>query len=301
MLVRLKRDSLGIALPAIQLCGLALVIANDHGWGSVAGLAMLIASSLYGWGRSIRHARLIVDTPTARIASAAQGYAELRGRGRRLDGTPLLSPVNHLPVLWYKVVTERRGSDGKWKRAGMVSSDASFLLDDGSGTCAVDPDGADMLIRRKDVFTEGDLRRTQWSIIEADRIYVLGEFATLGSIQPDFDTHARIGELLAEWKRSPAELLARFDLDEDGTLDLNEWELARAQARREVLKAQARMLQTPELHVMRKPAKRLYLISDLDPDRIAHHYRGWAALHAAVFLGAVTTAAWLWQTGTFTP
>lgn len=301
MLVRLKRDSLGIALPAIQLCGLALVITNDHGWGSVAGLAMLITSSLYGWGRSIRHARLIVDTPTARIASAAQGYAELRGRGRRLDGTPLLSPVNHLPVLWYKVVTERRASDGKWKRAGMVSSDTSFLLDDGSGTCAVDPDGADMLIRRKDVFTEGDLRRTQWSIIEADRIYVLGEFATLGSIQPDFDTHTRIGELLAEWKRSPAELLARFDLDEDGTLDLNEWELARAQARREVLKAQARMLQTPELHVMRKPAKRLYLISDLDPDRIAHHYRGWAALHAAVFLGAMATAAWLWQTGTFTP
>lgn len=297
MLVELKRDVANIALPAIQLCSVMFIIANDRGWGSMVGLTLLMATGLYGWGRSIRHARLILDTPTARVASAAQGYAELRGRGRKLDGSPLLSPVNYLPVLWYKVVTQRKTSGGKWQQVGSVTSDASFLLDDGTGLCAVDPVGAEMLVRRKDVFTQGELRQIQWSLIESERIYVIGEFATLGSIQPDFDTHAQVGALLTEWKRTPDELLARFDLDGNGTLDLKEWELARAQARREVLKAQANLLEAPELHVMRKPAKRLYLISDLDPATIARHYRGWAALHAAIFLGAVAATAWFWQIG----
>lgn len=301
MLVRLKRDAANIALPAIQLCSVLFVIANDHGWGSLVGLVMLMATGLYGWGRSIRHARLILDTPTARVASAAQGYVELRGRGRRLSGTPLLSPVNYLPVLWYKVVTQRRTHGGKWEQVSSVTSDASFMLDDGTGECAVDPVGAEMLVRRKDIFNQGDLRQTQWSLIEADRIYVIGEFATLGSIQPDFDTHAQVGELLAEWKRSPAELLARFDLDGNGTLDLNEWALARAQARREVLKTQASLLAAPEMHVMRKPAKRLYLISDLDPSSIANHYRGWAAFHATIFLAAMAAGAWFSQIGLLQP
>lgn len=297
MLVKLKRDAANIVLPALQIFGVILVITSEQGWGTLAGFGLLMASGLYGWGRSIQHARLILDTPTARVASAPQGYVELRGRGRKLDGDPLLSPVNYLPVLWYKVTTEQRRSDGKWRRVSTVSSDVSFLLDDGSGPCAVDPVGAEMLIRRKDVFRRGDLRQTQWSIIESDRIYVIGDFATLGSVQPDFDTHAQVGELLAEWKRSPSELLARFDLDEDGTLDLNEWALARAQARREILRTQTDMLHAPELHVMRKPAKRLYLISDLDPATIARHYRWRAALHAAIFLGAVAATSWFWQSG----
>src|SRR5690606_17246834 len=105
------------------------------------------------------------DTPTARIASAAQGYTELQGRGRPLDGTPLLSPVNALPLLWYRLQTERRQSDGKWRVTSTDTSDASFLLDDGSGECAIDPDGAEMLVRRRDVFTQGELRYTQWSLI----------------------------------------------------------------------------------------------------------------------------------------
>src|SRR5690606_18613706 len=133
------------------------------------------------------HARLIADTPTARIASAPQGYGELRGRGRPLDGTPLLSPVNGLPVLWYRLVTECRGADGKWRRERSHESDASFLLEDGSGVCAVDPDGAEMLVRRRDVFRRGELRQTQWSLIRGDAIYVLGEFHTLGSVTPGLD------------------------------------------------------------------------------------------------------------------
>lgn len=301
MLVRLRRDRLAALLPLAQLGLLALALRADTGLGSLAALGGLLASGLLGWLHALGHARLIADTPTARIASAPQGYGELRGRGRPLDGTPLLSPVNGLPVIWYRLVTERRDADGKWRHERSHESDASFLLEDDSGVCAVDPDGAEMLVRRRDVFRRGELRQTQWSLIRGDAIYVLGEFHTVGSVTPGLDRAARMRALLTEWKADRAGLLARFDVDGNGEIDLREWELARAEAKRQARREQAEALQALEAHVMRRPAERgrLYLISDLDPARIARRYRLWAGFHATVFVGAAAAAAWLHRLGAF--
>ena len=299
MLVRLRRDGTNAALPSIQFAIIAAMVAVDTRWGSLAGLSALLATGLYGWLRSVQHARLIVDTPTSRIASAAQGYTELRGRGRALAGVPVFSPVNGLPVLWYRLTTARKNSDGKWQTVTTSESDASFLLDDGSGVCAVDPEGAEMLVRRRDVFHRADLRHTQWSLIAQDPVYVIGEFTTLGSIAPELDVTGQIRDLLAHWKADRGALLARFDLDGNGDIDVREWELARAQARREVMKRRHEVLAAPEAHVVRKPAQRLYLISDLDPARIARRYRLWAGFHVAVFLAAAGALAWFKQIGAF--
>lgn len=299
MLVRLRLDRAGLALPGLQLLIVVAIVAAESRTGTLVGLVALMATGLVGWLRSVRHARLILDTPTSRISSAAQGYSELRGWGRPLDGVPVLSPINGLPVLWYRVTTERQDSDGKWRTDHTVESDASFLLDDGSGVCAVDPEGAEMLVRRRDVFRRGDLRHTQWSLIANDPVYAIGNFATLGSIAPELDTASQMRELLAQWKADRHELLARFDLDGDGEIDVREWELARAQARREVLKQRHEVLSAPEAHVMRRAEGRLYLISDLDPERIARRYRLWAGFHLAVFLGSAAGAAWFHQIGVF--
>lgn len=300
MLVRLRLVRGDMALPAVQLGAVACALYFGPGAGSLGALGVLLGSGLYGALRALHHARLIADTPTARIASAAQGYTELRGRGQPLGGTPLLSPVNALPVLWYRLQTERRRSNGEWRVVNTDTSDASFLLDDGSARCAIDPEGAEMLVRRRDVFTQGDLRYTQWSLIRHDRLYVIGDFATLGSVDAHTDTAARVRELLAAWKADRPALLARFDLDGDGEIDLREWELARAQARREVRRQQAAAAAAAEMHVMRRPADgRLYLISDLDPERIGRRYRGFAAFHAVVFLGAAAALAWFGQIGVF--
>lgn len=299
MLVRLRRDGFNAGLPLAQLGLIAFALHTETGWGSVVALALLLATGLFGWLRSVQHARLILDTPTSRIASAAQGYVELRGRGQALDGTPLLSPLNGLPVLWYRLATWRKSSDGKWSHQSTIDSDASFLLDDGSGVCAVDPEGAEMLVRRRDVHERGELRQIQWSLIRHDPIYVLGDFTTIGSIAPELDTTAQVRDLLAQWKADQPELLKRFDLNGDGSIDLREWELARAQARREVLRQRHAALSAPEAHVVRKPADRLYLISDLDPQRIARRYQWWAAFHLAIFLATAAATAWFHQIGVF--
>lgn len=302
MLTRLRRDAANVTLPTLQLFAVAAIIKTNPGWGWMVGFGFLMTTGLYGWLRSIKTGRLILDTPTSRVASAAQGYVELRGRGRPLDGTPLLSPVNGLPVLWYRVRTERKQSDGKWRHVTTDESDASFLLDDGSGVCAVDPEGADMMVRRREVFHQGELRHTQWCLIAQDRVYVLGDFATLGSVSPELDTARQIRELLDHWKSDREDLLVRFDLDGNGEIDLREWELARSQARREVMNLRHEVLSAPEAHVVRKPASnRLYLISDLDPDGLAVRYRLWSAFHLAVFLGATATAAWFHGIGDFAP
>jgi len=300
MLVHLRHLRADLALPAIQLGAIALALRLGPGPGSLAALAVLLGTGRLGTLRALRHARLSANTPTARIVSAAQGYTELRGRGAPLDGDPLLSPVNALPVLWYRLRIERRQRNGEWRVVSTDTSASSFLLDDGSARCVVDPEGAEMLVRRRDVFVRDDLRYTQWSLIEHDKLYVIGDFATLGSADVRTDTTTEVRELLTAWKADRPALLQRFDLDGDGEIDLREWELARAQARREVRQRQTEALAAPELHVMRRPSdRRLYLISDLDPERIGRQFRWIAAFHATVFLGAAAATAWFGQIGVF--
>lgn len=298
MLVRLRQRRLETVLPLIQFAAVALAVHADTGWGSVAALAVLLVTGFFGWLRAIRHARLIDDTPTSRIASAAQGYVELRGRAQALDGTPLLSPVDGLPVLWYRVVTERKRSDGKWHRVSTDESETSFLLEDDSGTCAVDPEGAEMMVGRRYVTLRGDTRYTQHALIRNDTVYVLGDFTTIGSIAPDFNVREQVRELLASWKKDHPRLLERFDLDGNGELDLQEWELARHQARREVERRRDEAMAAPEAHLVRRPsAGRLYLISDFDPGRIARRYRWLALFHIVLFLAAIAGLAWFSQAG----
>lgn len=298
MLVQLRHTPTDIVLPFVQFGAVVLALSTGEGPGAAAGLGVLLVTGLVGWKRALRHARLIADTPTSRIASAAQGYTELRGRGQPIGGTPVLSPVNGLPVLWYRVLVEERQRDGKWKRESLDESHASFLLEDASGQCVVDPEGADLMIRRCDIVHRDNMRYTQWSLIRHDRLYVLGDFATLGSVNTDFDLSAQVRELLASWKADQPGLLARFDLDGNGQIDIREWELARAQARREVRRLQAEALAAPELHVIRRPAdKRLFLISDRDPEQIGRNYRWLAGFHACVFLGAAAAGAWFVQIG----
>jgi hypothetical protein len=207
-----------------------------------------------------------------------------------------MSPHSHVPCLWFRYTVERKDSDNKWVTEDKGESDASFILDDGSGECVVDPEGAEMLITKKDSWIQGDRRYTEWLLIERQTIYALGQFATRGSIDLDLNLAEDVKLLLSEWKTRTAELLARFDLNKDGQLDLKEWELARAQAKREVAANHRELRASSELHVMHLPEDgRLYLISDLDPGKLASKYRWWSWFHIAIFFGALIALPILWR------
>lgn len=290
MLIRLRREYGRFITSGGQLLliGIGAQIDTPQGWQICGGL--VAAVSLLAWASTWRRARAFDDTPTSRVASAAQGYAELQGRGRPLAGTPLLGALSHLPCLWYRYRIERR-RDNKWEHEESGESDASFILDDGSGTCVIDPEGAEVLPAHKDTWTQGDYRHTEWRLLANEPLYALGEFHTVGSQDLQLDRAADVKALLADWKTQPQALL-RFDLDGDGALDMREWQLARAQARREVDRQHREAQRQPELHVMRRPADdRIYMISGLPPEKLARRYRLWSAFHLVIFFGALVFVA----------
>jgi hypothetical protein len=125
----------------------------------------------------------VADTPTSRIASAPQGYIEIAGRGQQLLGEPLLSPVSGLPCLWYRYRIERRNGD-QWERIASGVSHDIFGVNDGSGQLLVDPEGAEILTSHRQVSHADHTRTPEWTLIEGEPIYVIGEHVTLAAPTP---------------------------------------------------------------------------------------------------------------------
>ncbi len=296
MLVSLRRGYSDLVTSGGQLVLLLIGFKTESSLGMFVCVALMVPLSLFAWTSAFRRARAVADTPTSKVASAAQGYVELIGTGRPLTGAPLMSPLSHVPCLWFRYTVERKDSENKWVQEDKGESDASFILDDGSGECLVDPEGAEMLVTKKDSWIQGDRRYTEWLLIERQKVYALGQFATRGSADLDLNAAEDVKQLLAEWKKRPAELIERFDLDRNGQLDLKEWELARAQARREVAANHRELRASSELHVMHLPDDgRLYLISDMQPDNLTSKYRWWSWFHIAIFFGALIALPILWR------
>ena len=77
---------------------------------------------------------------------------------------------------------------------------------------------------------------------------------------------------------------------------MKEWLLARQAARREVEKQHREARNEADVHTLRRPENgQLYLLSNLDPEKIARRYLWWAVFHLLVFFGALAATAWLWQ------
>jgi hypothetical protein len=257
-------------------------------------LPIIAVVAFAAWMLSLRRLLVISDTPTSKIASAAQGYVELVGRARPFPGNALLSRYSLLPCVWRRYTIEQRERDGKWHQIESGRSDDSFLLDDGSGLCLIDPENAEVLTRSTEVSMDGnDYRCTESLILPNERVYAIGEFSTIGGETADLNLEKDVSELLSTWKRNKPELLARFDLDKDGQIGEKEWMLARAQARREVRKTHNEIRTQPGTHMLHRPRDgRLFLITNIDANKLEWRYKFWAWLHLAVLIGAVVGTAY---------
>ncbi|MGQ0579820.1 MAG: hypothetical protein ACT4PQ_13050 [Betaproteobacteria bacterium] len=276
----------------LVLLGIGAQLESRGGW--VTALALIVFVAFFAWMMSLRRARAIGDMPTSRIGSAAQGYVELVGQGRNQRDFPVLSKLTQLPCLWYRYVVEQRTDKNKWERVDSGRSSETFILEDESGQCLVDPDHAEVVPRRKETWHQGDYRYTEWLILANETMYALGEFSTVGGQNLELDLKRDVSALLADWKRDHPDLLSRFDLDRDGQISEKEWMLARSQARREVKKTHNELRTQPGTHLLHQPRDgRLFLISNIDPARLSRRYTIWAWLHLAVLLGAVSAGSWL--------
>lgn len=261
----------------------------------IAGLAAASAIGLVAWIAALHRRRAITDTPTSRVATAAQGFVELQGRGKPFGEQALHSPLTGLPCLWYRFVVEERDRDNRWHRVQEATSEVSFVVDDGSGEVLVDPDGAEVVTRHKEHWTHDNRRYTEWKLLAGDPIYALGDLRTINGHGHTLSASRDVGELLANWKRDPQALQRRFDLDGDGQIDMKEWALARAAAQREVRRLHDEIRQQGDTHLLARPAdRRPYLLANIEPARLARRYLWWAATHVMVALGAVGAMPWGW-------
>lgn len=297
-------------------------------WFWSVSLSLLTLVALYFTFRGLRRARIIEDTPTARIRSAPQGYVELSGEAAAMPGEPILSPLTMTPCCWYRFQVERRHEKG-WRTIRSGMSDGLFLLRDETGECIIDPEGAEVSPRGKNVWYDNqdhpiaaahypaaglntdipaldlamklgeglvgrNYRYTEETIYPGDRLYAIGLFKTLGEADRLAMREELVKDRLSQWKADHAGLLARFDRDGDGRIDLTEWEVARRTAKREVTAEQLRE-QAPVLNTLSQTDQehRPFLISAYSQYALVKRYRlmGVAALIGFFLCGGV--AVWL--------
>lgn len=283
---------------------LATAPADEFFWWSmiptVLGVAAFISSFVF-----VHRKRLIEDMPTSLLRSAAQGYVELEGFAKLMEGPPILCPLTATRCVWwrYKVEEKQQRIDDRgrgrteWVTVESGLSDDSFLLDDGTGRCVVDPVGATVIptvLRRwygrglrPDVGWEagrgfwraafGRYRYTEELIFPNNQIYALGAFRTQGGGPEAFDEQVDLRELLGKWKHD-RRMMAMFDVNKDGNVDMKEWEAARRMAVRKVREEHVqRAVDTPDLHILAKPRdRRPFILSGIPQAALIRRYTGYA-------------------------
>ncbi len=286
------------------------------------GLAGVAAYSFWYAFKAWRANRVIGDTPASRVRSAAQGYVELVGQGLITEKTPNKAPLTSRPCTWWRYTIEERGSMGRSRRWATIDSGTSevpFILDDGTGRCLVDPRGADVFPKAKEVWygdsvwpdvripdgqnifgkladlllSGGRYRYTEYRLQSHEPVCALGEFRSLGGVGAE-DPDVAVTELLHQWKQDQKTLLERFDRDRDGVLNGEEWELARTAARQQVLGGMLAKPAAPTVSVLAKPADgRAFLLAASDGASLARRLRRQALAGFAACACSSAALAWM--------
>ena len=271
--------------------------------------------------RNFRRARVVEDTPTARVRSAPQGYVELQGQARVLPEHPVTAPLTRTPCVWYRFRIEReRGgsrSGSRWVKVESGESDTPFLLADSTGDCVVDPRRAEVTPALKKTWygrsrwpgreqgggllalLTGTRYRYTEERIDGGDLYVLGWFDSVRST--DAPVSEEVSAVLRDWKRDRPALLRRFDADADGDIDAGEWQAANREARDRVLADRAARSAQPATHRISAGSHAYlpFLISAHPEALLSSRYRRHALLALCGSLLSVSLLAWMlaarWQ------
>jgi len=280
-------------------------------------LGTLALATLLGARTNFIRARLVEDMPTSRIRSASQGYVELVGLAVARTGI-LTAPLSQQPCLWWRYRIERYRKTGKshaWVTVDKGTSTAPFFIDDGTGICRVEPEGAEVSCLHQKIWyghtriatatpgsgtsyirrlgaVSGRYRYTEQLIREGDPIYLLGHFESDASGHRVLTLDQIAGQIIRSWKANYSDFLARFDSNGNGVLDALEWQKAQAEAARA---ARAQRCFEPPEHVVRKPHTRglPYLIGSHGQEALSRKFRRRALLSCAGFLASGALSTWM--------
>lgn len=285
---------------------------NQDVWGLIIS-GIIAAVAAYACFRSLSKARAIEDTPTSKIRSAHQGYVEVIGLCQASGWPVQHSPLSHSECLWFRYSIqkhERQGKQSSWRTLESGTSEQPFMMSDGSAECTVFPGRAEVKSHRKRSWS-GNTRRPNDSasilslglgqryryseelLCVDDPIYVLGLFQTTHPASPSENTETEAARILADWKQDYAKLVAQFDENSDGEIDINEWQNVRAAA---LVQARTELSNAPVVKSMHSigfmpSKKRPFIISTSEPKALTRGYR-WQAFFLLA-LSLISLAAFI--------
>ncbi len=97
----------------------------------------------------LQRKRLIMNTPSSRIRSAAIGLVEVSGLAT--GPYSLIAPITGVPCYFYRTIVwqwKRRGKSSSWVKEADESMHVPFYLDDSTARVLVNPQGAELEIHR---------------------------------------------------------------------------------------------------------------------------------------------------------
>lgn len=263
----------------------------------IATISLFFAVRYFNLARHLQH------IPRSKIRSASQGYIEIVGQARPLVPVPLHAPETDIPCVWLELTY--RHVQGDSSTTEFKRTESSFLVDDGTGLCRIDPHtmaietraGKNNELQKLGLGGSSGLLSARW-IAVGETVHAYGKFDTLAN---DFHQQKKdlIKQRLNALKQDQA-LMQRFDRDRDGRVDIDEWERAREFVRQDVedhfRDRQRAQDSEDEIHVLRPPDDdRLpFLVSSFEEIRTIRRYQLYALGFLLLFLvsGAALVDAW---------
>jgi hypothetical protein len=295
----------------------------DDFWLWAIGLLIAALVSFVFSFITLHRKRIIEDTPTSKIRSAAQGYIELIGHGQLMEGQPIIAPLTGTICTWYKYsVDEHRqsGKNSKWVTIRSGTSEELFLIKDDTGQCIIDPEDAHVTSVNKDVWHSSEVnpqgsplavkkkktffsglglnrryRYTEERLHTDESLYAIGLYKTVGGAGAKFDINEDVRELIREWKTDSEALIKKFDADNNGAIDLQEWQKVRQAAYDHVVEMHGKQKSLPPVNIMTKTndSRRPYILSAVEENDLIRRLHIYSVLLLSLFILCGSISTWL--------
>ena len=297
----------------------------DDFWLWAIALVVITIISFYFAFIFLNRKRIIEDTPTSKIRSAAQGYIELAGHGQLMEGQPIIAPLTGKTCTWYEYKVEehrKTGKNSEWRTIRKGVSDELFLIKDETGQCIIDPEGANVTVndknvwyghqatpstvpnhlpgnKKKNIFGSIGIsvgkkyRYTEKLLHSGESLYAIGFYKTVGGSGAKLNFNEDVRELIREWKSDTEALMKKFDTNKDGEIDLQEWQKVREEAYEEIVKKHSEQKTLPPVHLMAKTndKRRPFILSAVAEDDLTRrlHYYSFGSISAFIICGIIST------------
>jgi len=276
----------------VTLAGLGFFASTFGNKVWIPVLSVISVASFGWWLYSYKKKRAFEDVPTSRIASAAQGYVEIRGKVEKAPGCALVGALTKKPCVWYhyKIVERGKGNDQRERTIESKAYGVPFVLRDETGECLVHPSAAEVTCNPTDTWVKGQITYTEAAISPGDTIYIIGSFSTQATA-PDENLEQKTAALLKSWLAEPQAFFSRFDADRDGRIGAQELARARVEARSELAH---RSVNQGGLHALRKSedGRPFLIFSATNHDDVVKTYSDQVKLHLLVLIASIVFLAY---------